>query len=89
MRVHYSTYGKSAERFTLPAYAMLTNDDSYLPNPQLAAICRAIERKTGLAVRASSDGYDPQRGKRHYQLTLGKPMAGGGSTVEGEFWIVL
>ena len=82
-RISYSHSGlRGINESHLPAYATLTEAD----DNRLAAVRRAIARKSGYSVlTCCPDGRSPE--SDHYQLTLGRRVSSGGSSVEGSLWI--
>lgn len=90
-RVDFRAWGRMAAEVDLPAYAMRRSDET-----NSEAVCRAVARRTGLAVvTCRQDGVSLDRGQpyeAHYQLTLGRPVSrrlGGGYSVEGELWVAV
>jgi hypothetical protein len=74
---------------TLPAYAVMTDADYGEP---MAAIQRAIRRKTGLHVASiRKDCHAVENGvvtATHYEMTLGSP-GDGGYYVDSTIWIAI
>jgi hypothetical protein len=84
-RIYFSAWGRLTTIYRIPQYAV-GND-----NEALSAICRCVERATGMEVgtyQYQGTRFNANRpAGRHYQLSLGRKNPRGGFDIEGELWI--
>lgn len=87
-RVNFSAWGRHLDRITLPAYAVRQEFET-----DVEAVVRACQRASGLfccaGPRDEGTALD-RRGKpeaNHYAFTLGRPVRGGGYSLEAEVWV--
>lgn len=84
-RQDYSYWGNHRD-LAMPAYAMRDVDCE----SGIEAVRRAIERSTGLhVVTCRPDGTSLPERDRHYQMTLGSRVPGGGWCPEAEIWVAI
>ncbi len=84
-RIDYVVWGVGAKKLRLEdGYAMREDYQAGID-----AVARSLERRTGLVCCAGPRDEGIEKGKdprRHYSLTLGRPVRGGGYCPEGEVW---
>lgn len=78
---NWSIWGLRGRFADLKVASIRQQDDE----SRIAAVCRSVARRTGLAVaNCRLDSRSPDGAI--YEITLGKPLRSGGYAVEGAFW---
>jgi hypothetical protein len=78
---NWSIWGLRGRLAGLEVTSIRQQDDE----SRIAAVCRSVARRTGLAVaNCRLDSRSPDG--TIYEVTLGKPLRSGGYAVEGGFW---